>query len=86
MLSAFAHQIDPAAKAGIEQDLDAKLARIHDSVLSLLKSKLAEAILLAKAETNNSGDRVFARMAINEARKSVSENDGRPRPMWGQLL
>jgi pyrimidine deaminase RibD-like protein len=86
VFSAFAPQIDPATKTGIEQDLDAKLARIHDSVLSLLKSKLAEAILLAKAETNNSGDKVFARMAIDEARKSVSENDGRPRPKVGAVI
>ena len=86
VLSAFAQQIDQAAKAGIDQDLDAKLARIHDSVLSLLKSKLAEAILLAKAETSNSGDKVFARMAIDEARKSVPENDGRPHPWVGAVV
>jgi pyrimidine deaminase RibD-like protein len=86
VFSAFAQQIDPAVKAGIEQDLDAKLARIHDSILSLLKSKLAEAILLAKAETNTSGDKVFARLAIDEARKSVSENDGRPHPKVGAVV
>jgi pyrimidine deaminase RibD-like protein len=86
VLSAFGQQIDHAVKAGIEQDLDAKLGRIHDSILSLLKSKLAEAILLAKAETNSSGDRVFARMAIDEARKSISENDGRPRPKVGAVI
>jgi len=86
VFSAFAQPIEAALKAGIEQDLDAKLARIHDSVLSLLKSKLAEAILLAKAETNNSGDKVFARMAIDEARKSVPENDGRPHPWVGAVV
>src|SRR5258707_6520035 len=48
VLSAFAQQINPELKTGVEQDLDAKYAHIHDSVLRLLKSKVAQAILEAK--------------------------------------
>jgi len=83
---AFAQQINPELKAGVEQDLDAKFAHIHDGVLRLLKSKVAEAILEAKAETKNSGDAVYARMAIDEARKSISENDNRPHPWVGAVV
>ncbi len=86
VLSAFAQQINPELKTGVEQDLDAKYAHIHDSVLRLLKSKVAQAILEAKAETKNSGDAVYARMAIDEARKSISENDKRPHPWVGAVV
>ncbi|HEU0049364.1 MAG TPA: deaminase, partial [Nitrososphaera sp.] len=87
VFSGFAQQIDPALKAGVEQDLDAKFAHIHDSVLRLLKSKVAETILEAKAETkNNSNDAVYARMAIDEARRSISENDNRPHPLVGAVV
>jgi len=89
VFSGFAHrgqQIDPRLKSGIEQDLDAKLRRVHDSVLRLLKSKLAEEILATKGEANTSDDKVFARMAIEQARKSISENDGRPRPKVGAVV
>jgi pyrimidine deaminase RibD-like protein len=86
VFSAFAQQINPELKAGVEQDLDAKYAHIHDSVLRLLKSKMAEAILEAKVETKNSGDAVYARMAIDEARKSISENDNRPHPWVGAVV
>jgi pyrimidine deaminase RibD-like protein len=87
VFSGFAQQIDAALKAGVEQDLDAKFAHIHDSVLRLLKSKVAEAILEAKAETkNNSNDAVYAQMAIDEARKSVQEDDGKPHPWVGAVV
>ncbi len=87
VFSGFAQQIDAALKTGVEQDLDSKFAHIHDNVLRLLKSKVAEAILEAKAETkNNSNDAVYARMAIDEARKSISENDNRPHPWVGAVV
>ncbi len=35
---------------------------------------------------NSSDDDTFARMAIEEARKSVSESDGRPRPKVGAVV
>src|SRR6266850_3710178 len=46
--------LDPAVKAGVEQDVQAEMDRIHDSILALLKAKLAEAVLAARATKHGS--------------------------------
>ena len=78
--------LDPAVKAGVEQDVKAEMDRIHDSILALLKSKLAEAVLVARATKHDSDDQIFARMAVDEARKSAPESDERPHPKVGAVV
>lgn len=48
--------------------------------------KLDEELRQAKAMEPARDDRTFARMAIEEARKSLSENDGRPHPKVGAVV
>ena len=48
--------------------------------------KLDEQLQQAKATQPALDDQKFARMAIEEARKSVAENDGRPHPLVGAVV
>jgi pyrimidine deaminase RibD-like protein len=83
--------VPPGAKAGLEQMVDADMMHIHDSILGLLQVKRDESALLSKApkepsEPTVNDDRTFVRMAIEQARKSISENDGRPHPKVGAVV
>jgi pyrimidine deaminase RibD-like protein len=77
------------ALKGVEQDVDSEMAHNHDSILRFLKVKLQEAVLTAR-RTKQAGpdeeDRKFANLAIEEARQSISEQDGRPHPMVGAVV
>lgn len=82
--------VDGARKA-IEQEVDSEMGRIHDSILRLLRVKLQEAVLAARptkhqSTMTNDQDRRFACLAIAEARKSISEQDGRPHPKVGAVV
>jgi pyrimidine deaminase RibD-like protein len=82
--------IPPDALKGVEQTVDNEMAHIHDSVLRFLKLKLQETVLTARKArqpaTPDDEDRQFAKLAIEEARQSVSEQDGKPHPMVGAVI
>jgi pyrimidine deaminase RibD-like protein len=82
--------IPPDALKAVEQDVDNEMAHVYDSVLRFLKLKLQEAVLTARKgkPSLNEGDedRKFAKLAIEEARQSVSEQDGKPHPMVGAVI
>src|SRR5205823_5246514 len=74
----------------LEQGIDNEMAHIHDSVLRFLKVKLQETVLTARklkqSPTADDEDRKFSKLAIEEARQSVSEQDGKPHPMVGAVV
>ncbi len=78
------------ALKGVEKDVDNEMAHIHDSILRFLKVKLQEAVLAARrsrqAASPDEEDRKFANVAIEEARQSISEQDGKPHPMVGAVV
>ena len=78
------------ALKALEQNVDNEMAHIHDIILRFLKVKLQEAVLTArrtKQSTNlDDEDRKFANIAIEEARQSISEQDGKPHPMVGAVV
>jgi pyrimidine deaminase RibD-like protein len=78
------------ALKALEQDVDNKMAHIHDSILRFLKVKLQETVLTARKSKQSSSlddeDRKFAKLAIEEARQSVSEQDRKPHPMVGAVV
>lgn len=82
--------IPEGALKAVEQDVDNQMAHIHDGILRFLKVKLQESVLNArrvKQSTNlDDEDRKFANLAIEEARQSVSEQDGKPHPMVGAVV
>jgi len=93
VLAGFTQRGSPPApnlKEAVEQSVDAEMGRVHDSVLGLLQVKLHESVVTATAPAqqaaNADDDRRFARQAIDEARKSVSEQDGRPHPKVGAVV
>jgi len=76
---------------GVEQDVDNEMRHIHDSILRFLRVKLQESVLTARKTPQSmtsldDEDRKFARLAIEEARKSVPEGDGRPHPKVGAVV
>lgn len=78
------------ALKGVEQAVDNEMAHIHDSVLRFLKLKLQETVLTARKARQSANpddeDRQFAKLAIEEARQSVSEQDGKAHPMVGAVI
>jgi pyrimidine deaminase RibD-like protein len=66
------------------------MAHIYESILRLLRVKLQEAVLAARklkrSTIPNEEDRKFANLAIEEARQSISEPDGKPHPMVGAVV
>jgi pyrimidine deaminase RibD-like protein len=94
VLAKFTHRGSPPdqnLKTALEQDVDAEMKRIHDSVFGLLKLKLHESVVTASAKAQQPAkakddDYAFARLAIEEARKSVSEQDGRKHPKVGAAV
>jgi pyrimidine deaminase RibD-like protein len=67
-------------KASIRRDLEIRLRR---------QQAFPKQIVMDNKKENGdvgSDDRKFARLAIDEARKSVSENDGRPHPWVGAVV
>lgn len=94
VLAEFTHRGSPPdqnLKRALEQNVDAEMKRIHDSVLGLLKLKLHESVVSASARAQQPAkakddDYEFARLAIEEARKSVSEQDGRKHPKVGAVV
>ena len=80
----------PGLQEAVEKSVDANMGRIHDSVLGLLKVKLHESGVTREASARQfasvDDDHRFARQAIEEARKSVSEPDGKPHPKVGAVV
>jgi pyrimidine deaminase RibD-like protein len=78
------------ALKALEQDVDNEMAHIHDSILRFLKVKLQETVLTARKAKQpvnlEDEDRTFAKLAIEEARQSISEPDGKPHPMVGAAV
>ncbi|MCU1341286.1 MAG: ribD 1 [Candidatus Acidoferrum typicum] len=74
----------------LEQDVESEMARIHDSILRFVKVKLQETVLTARKTQHSPSvdeeDRKFANLAIDEARQSVSEQDGKPHPLVGAVV
>lgn len=89
VISHFA-AMPPDALKGVERDVDNEMAHIHDSVLRFLKLKLQETVLTARRGKQSTSpeddDRKFAKLAIEEARQSISEQDGKAHPMVGAAI
>jgi pyrimidine deaminase RibD-like protein len=92
--SAFTQRGKPpeqTSREALERTVDATMAHIHDSVLGWLKVKLHESILTVRTAAQQPANRAdedqrYARLAIEEARKSVSELDGKPHPKVGAVV
>ena len=57
-----------------------------EGALDSIDGNTAESTPGLSLTRDDSADRKFARMAVEEARKSVPENDGRPRPKVGAVV
>jgi pyrimidine deaminase RibD-like protein len=82
--------IPKEALKSLEQNVDNEMSHIHDSILRFLKVKLQETVLTARKTKQSPNpddeDRKFANLAIEEARQSISEQDGKPHPMVGAVV
>jgi pyrimidine deaminase RibD-like protein len=79
------HQVDLSSEADAPDSLRILVVKMVEKEL---KGTTANRNAVAKTTTPAaaSDDNRFARLAIDEARKSVAENDGRPHPMVGAVV
>jgi pyrimidine deaminase RibD-like protein len=73
-----------AGQIEVDTDAGTALRRFEEAMLKL--TDFAALLVPGQTKTMISEDDRFARMAIEEARKSVSENDGRPHPKVGAVV
>jgi pyrimidine deaminase RibD-like protein len=61
-------------------EVDGRLSRVHDKALSLLKLKHAETLVGSSPQpfSPHGRDAEFCRLAVEEARKSISEDGSKP--------